>query len=74
MKQLETSFIYQVSPGHKIEVRAKANSVNSSGARRLRLDLYTIDGDEYDMVLDEETNLDLEETAIQELYVRKYEV
>lgn len=74
MKKLETTFTYQVSPGHKIEVRAKAGRVTGSSAKKLELELFTLDGEEYDMVLDEETNLDLEETAIQELYVRKYEV
>jgi hypothetical protein len=72
--KLRTRFRHKISDSHEIEVVAKARSVTSYGAKNLKIKLYTPDGEEYDQVLDEESNLELEEAAVHELYMKKFEL
>lgn len=72
--RIVTEFDYHVTANHKITVRASARKVNEYEATGLTIELFTQEGDEYDQVLDEETNLDLEEEAIRELTTKSFEL
>jgi hypothetical protein len=72
--RIVTEFEYNVTANHKITVRASARRVNEYEATGLTIELFTQHGEEYDQVLDEDTNLDLEEEAIRELTTKSFEL